>query len=596
MPDLIAQGPEPKHRWRRSLPCGKKVVIGRTAGLWITPWDDRVSQRHVEICWEYGRLLVERLPAARNPIFFHGQNVDSFFVAPGEHFVIGETAFTLADEQVDVSGDFPRPVTEQTFSPDYLTQLSFRDADQRIDVLSRLPEIISSANSDNELFVRMVNVLLTGIPRATAAAIVAVPSREEAGATPRVDVLHWDRQILSGEDFRPSRRLILESVKAGESVVHVFSEAAQRGSAAFTLHENVDWAFCTPLEGDACRGWAIYVAGRFGAGASGKERPSDPGDLRDDLKFAKLAATTLGSLREVRMLERNHASLSQFFSPVVIEAIGGEDPGVVLAPRQTEVSVLFCDLRGFSRESERSAGDLMGLLRRVSRALGVATRHIFDSGGVVGDFHGDAVMGFWGWPLTQDDAAERACRAALAIEAEFTSATGSGENPLADFQMGIGIATGAAVAGKIGTVDQVKVTVFGPVVNVASRLEGMTSQMHVSILLDGATAAAVRENVPRDVARVRRVAVVRPYGMDSPLTVSELLPPASEGAQPTDDHLATYEAALDAFYEGDWALARKRLHQIPEEDPVADFLAAYIGDRDAAPLDGWDGVIPLASK
>ncbi len=79
---------------------------------------------------------------------------------------------------------------------------------------------------------------------------------------------------------------------------------------------------------------------------------------------------------------------------------------------------------------------------------------------MVGDFHGDAAMGFWGWPLPQTDAVVRACRAALAIRSAFEAAEAG--SPLADFRIGIGIASGRAVAGKIGTIDQVKVTVFGP--------------------------------------------------------------------------------------------------------------------------------------
>ena len=69
------------------------------------------------------------------------------------------------------------------------------------------------------------------------------------------------------------------------------------------------------------------------------------------------------------MLEHRHATLSQFFSPVVLETLAVEDPDVVLAPRETEVSVMFCDLRGFSLETERHAEDLMGLLARVSKAF-----------------------------------------------------------------------------------------------------------------------------------------------------------------------------------------------------------------------------------
>src|SRR5207237_5676449 len=118
-----------------------------------------------------------------------------------------------------------------------------------------------------------------------------------------------------------------------------------------------------------------------------------------------------------------------------------------LAPRQTEGSVLFCDLRGFSREAEKHADDLMALLERVSKALRVMTGNILDQGGVVGDFQGDAAMGFWGWPLVQPDAAALACKAALGIRALFEANARRPRHPLAGFQIGIGIATGQADAG-----------------------------------------------------------------------------------------------------------------------------------------------------
>jgi adenylate cyclase len=226
----------------------------------------------------------------------------------------------------------------------------------------------------------------------------------------------------------------------------------------------------------------------------------------------------------------------------------------------------------------------------------VMTHQILETGGVVGDFQGDAAMGFWGWPLPQDDAVLRTCRAALAIRAEFGAAARRSESALAGFHAGIGIATGKAVAGKIGTVDQVKVTVFGPAVNLASRLEGMTKILRAPILLDECTSGAVRRQVPRDVARVRRLAVIRPYGLDTPLEVSELLPPVSHYPLLTDEHLADCEAALDAFLAGDWSKAFELLHRTPTEDRVTDFLTVYIAQHNRTPPPDWDGVITLSSK
>jgi adenylate cyclase len=313
------------------------------------------------------------------------------------------------------------------------------------------------------------------------------------------------------------------------------------------------------------------------------------------VKFTELAAATLSSLRESRLLTARQARISQFFSPVVLEALAAQEAegqDDALAPREADVTVLFCDLRGFTAKSEQAAGDLFGLLHRVSQALGVMTRHILGHGGVVGDFHGDAAMGFWGWPLPQDDAIERACRAALAIRAEFEAATHSGDSSLADFRIGIGIASGRAVAGKIGTVDQVKVTVFGPVVNLASRLENLTKTLQTPILLDARSALVARARLAPGEARVRRVAKVRPAGMQTAIELSELLP----AGELSEEHIAAYEAALDALNAGDWKKAFQLLHQVPAEDEVKDFLTVLIAQHGRTPPPNWEGIITLREK
>jgi adenylate cyclase len=116
MPDLIAQGPLPNERWRRKLPLGTSIVIGRTAGAWSISWDERISRKHVEVAWHEGRLHVQVLPDARNPVFFRGHKADSFDLRPGDHFVIGQTTLTLADERAHVAQHHPQPAGERTFT------------------------------------------------------------------------------------------------------------------------------------------------------------------------------------------------------------------------------------------------------------------------------------------------------------------------------------------------------------------------------------------------------------------------------------------------------------------------------------------------
>ena len=621
MPDLIAQGPSPSDRWRRPLPkdpaLQQPVILGRSAAGWAVPWDDRISRSHVRLKWNGSRLEVSKLADARNPIFHKGLRQDEFNIGIGDHFVIGQTTFSLVDQRVRMvsqSDEMPA-LTEHSYAPSQLRQARYRDADRRIEVLSRVPEIIASSTTDEELCARVVNVLMQGIQQASFVAIVGDQANgEPVKIQPKVSVgkgrsssevnefgirlLHWDSRNLIGHQFSPSAQLIHQAITSRESVLHVWSRGID-ASQSYTQSENVDWAFCTPINSEACPGWAIYVAGDFGNLVPQNARDATAAiaiDLQDDLKFAELTATTLGSLRQTRLLQRRQDSLRPFFAPVVQKALATRDPDEVLAPREANVSVLFCDLRGFSRQSEESGDKLLELLRRVSDALGVMTHHILDRNGVVGDFHGDAAMGFWGWPLEQQSSVLQAAQAALAIRAEFETAAAIEKHALSGFRAGLGIATGRAVAGRIGTVDQVKVTVFGPVVNLAARLESMTKQLQASILMDEATAIRVRNEVAPTIARTRRVARVLPVGMTTPLMVSELLPPEGPDVLLSAAHILAYEKALDSLQDGNWGEAFRLLHQVPAEDRVKDFLTVFIAQHGRSAPPDWQGYIRLPEK
>ncbi len=616
MADLIAQGTQVENRWRRRLPVGQRIVLGRSAGEWAVPWDVHISRRHAVLVWDGRRLQVEKWPEARNPIFFHGRQVQQCTLLPDEHFVIGQTSFMVVEQPWCLAGDSPQPIHEHQYSSQDLATVRFQNPDYRIEVLSRLPEVLSESTSEEDLSVRLVSMVLAGVPRAEVVAMVLlgeeplgeegrIPARDfsaertlpsaAAGPMEWIRAVFWDQRLACSTPFRPSQRLIREAVLRRRSVLHVWRGAMPDSARLFTDTGQYDWAFCTPILPEGLSPWAIYLAGRFSSPAFSVEE-SPQAELREDIKFTELVASMVASLRRMRRLERHQAILSQFFSPLVLKSLGAEDPDRLLGPQEADVSVLFCDLRGFSRESERRADNLTELLGRVSEALGVMTRHILEQGGVVGDYQGDAALGFWGWPVPWEDAVERTCRAALAIRAQFQTAAQDPQSPLAGFLVGIGIATGRAVAGKIGTPEQAKVTVFGPVVNLSARLESMTKIFHAPILLDPATAEAVRRLVPRRVARVRRVAVVRPYGMENQIEIAELLPPADQYPLLSDEQIAIYEAGLDAFLAGRWQEAYQYLHQLPAEDQVADFLTAWIAQNNRIPPPQWDGVIPLQTK
>lgn len=500
-----------------------------------------------------------------------------------------------------------RPVLqERSIAAQELQNVPFRDAPHRLDVLRRLPTVILSAANDNDLSGQLVNLLLAGIPRSDVIAIVTLaPPGEAASKDDRkgggVGTLYWEGRRFKGGEFRPSHRLVQEALaRQKRTVLHVWA-AQTKGSVnvggSFTVQGDLDWAFCTPIHGESYPGWGLYVAGRFTVEqAATVVAPLTESELADDLKFAELTADILGALRQVRKLQRDQARLSHFFSPAVQKVLTTAEPESVLRPRETDVTVMFCDLRGFSRTVEAESEHLLEILERVSQALGVMTQNILDRQGVVADFLGDAALGFWGWPLADPEMVRQACIAALGIRRYYESLADRPGNPLAGFRVGIGVATGRAVAGRIGPYEQAKVTVFGPVVNLASRLEDMTKQLHVPILIDEPTARFAREKLGPDVARVRRLAKVRPYGLETPLVVSELLPPQTEATELTDEDLANYERALDAFLIGKWDQAFDLLHLVPARDQGKDILTAHIIAHNRIPPSGWDGVIELASK
>lgn len=589
MPELFVQGTGPQERWQTQLQPGRPYVIGRTAAAdLVVTWDPRLSRRHAELVLTEGVLHVRRLPEARNPVFFEGHAVNDCRVQPGRQFVLGTTVFRfLADQEPPAP---QTPFEERAFSPQQLRRIRYHDPENRIEVLTHLPDVIAGSQSDAELYERLAHLLLRGVVHAEAVAIVSCRGDEQ------VITRHWERRQETAGEFRPSRRLVYEALQRQRtSVLHVWT-AADTQSTAPTLGQEFDWAYCTPVSDLAAEPAGLYVAGQIGALPAAGVTLTESGVLEADVKFTELVAEIIASVLKSRRLERQRAGLRQFFAPPILSALGDELDTTLLEPRECDVTVMFCDLRGFSQRAEHEADNLIGLLDRVSRALGVMTQHILEHGGVTGDFQGDAALGFWGWPLPTPEAAVQACRAALGIRGAFARAAAHREHPLADFSMGIGIAHGRAVAGKIGTHEQVKVTVFGPVVNLAHRLEGMTKWFRAPILLDDAAASIVRSQMPPGEGRLRKLGRVLPYGLETPVVVSELLPPVADLPELTDAHLAAFEDGVDHFLAGRWEDAYRALHMMPPGDRVPDFLLTQIMQQNRkAPAD-WDGAVRLPGK
>jgi adenylate cyclase len=185
---------------------------------------------------------------------------------------------------------------------------------------------------------------------------------------------------------------------------------------------------------------------------------------------------------------------------------------------------------------------------------------------------------------------EQAAKAALEISRKFAQRSVLPSHALSGFACGVGLAHGTAIAGRIGAPDQYKIGVFGPAVNLAARLESMTKQFQVRILVDEAVAKAIQSN--RRGPRCRTIAKVRPVGL-SPLQVSELLLPADEVGAMKEPTRLDYESAYRFFLDGRWDKTKKLL---PFADGPSERLKQFMAQHANGPPPNWDGVIPLTEK
>jgi adenylate cyclase len=330
----------------------------------------------------------------------------------------------------------------------------------------------------------------------------------------------------------------------------------------------------------------------------------DPG-FQDYHKFVQLVSEFFGSMSAQRQYQSRFEKLRQFLSPRIVAmlALGGQQSlDEKLKPRIAEVTALFCDLRGFSRHVE-NAGELLPSWQQISAALDLMTSAINDNEGVIGGLQGDAAVGFWGWPESKPDQIDLALRTALRIRRDFARQLQS--HTAFQFRYGIGIAHGPAVVGRLGVFDHLKLDAYGPVMNLASRLESMTKQFGVPIIVDAAVAQYVRAKDPYNArARVRRLAKVRPAGMSAAVEISELLPPITEADVRNEGNIPRWELAARLFSDGKWREARQKLQSflgtLPKERAVEDKASQLLSQfmqrtNDACP-EGWDGVLPMETK
>jgi adenylate cyclase len=194
---------------------------------------------------------------------------------------------------------------------------------------------------------------------------------------------------------------------------------------------------------------------------------------------------------------RIRSAFSQYLSPDLVEQLAQSPEKLTLGGEQRELTVLFSDVRGFTTIAEMYKDDPQGLTALINRLFTPLTRDIMERHGTIDKYMGDAIMAFWNAPLADPIHEVNACEAALAmldslgVLNEQRQREAERDQEIPPLRIGVGLNTGICAVGNFGSDLHFNYSVLGDTVNLASRLEGLTKQYGVPIIIGEKTARAV---------------------------------------------------------------------------------------------------------
>ena len=298
---------------------------------------------------------------------------------------------------------------------------------------------------------------------------------------------------------------------------------------------------------------------------------------------------------------RSRRSLARLFGtyvpPELVDEMARDPARYDMRAENRELTVMFCDMRNFTRVSELlPPEDVRGL---VNSFFSTMTDAIREQRGTLDKYIGDAIMAFWGAPVTDAEHATHAVRAALAMVQRLqrlnTELAGRG---LPEIGLGIGLNTGLVCVGDMGSSMRRSYTVMGDAVNLASRIEALTRHYGVDVLVGESTRAAAA-----DAFRWVEVDRVRVKGKQQSVT---LFTPAVGPAAPSagfDEEMRLWQLALASHRLQHWDDAQARLQGLRTAFPVSPFAGLYRQldertdhHRGSPPPTDWDGAHTFHSK
>lgn len=305
------------------------------------------------------------------------------------------------------------------------------------------------------------------------------------------------------------------------------------------------------------------------------------------INMTLLRARVNASLEKKRLREREFA---QFFPKEVARQVARR-PEILDEGREADVTVLFCDIRGFSRISESlTPADTVRWIRDVMEVL---SNCVIEHHGVLVDYIGDELVAMWGAPTPQQDHAQLATKAALAMLERLPEIS---DKWLPEFglptRVGIGLNSGKAHVGNTGTARRRKYGPLGNTVNLASRVQGATKYVQTNLLITGNTHAALGAEM-----LTRRLCTVKVTNIEEPVDLFEVIPVEKLGWKELTE---SYERALASFENRQFRIAAAMLGNMllehPTDGPSLLLMSRVVNELINGTEREFDPVWPLPGK
>jgi adenylate cyclase len=304
-------------------------------------------------------------------------------------------------------------------------------------------------------------------------------------------------------------------------------------------------------------------------------------------------------VEQLRLKERLRETFGKYVDPRVVEGLI-EGPALAAEGQRRVMTVLFCDVKGFTSTSEGMTPQ--GLVKVMNRYFSTMSAPIRAHQGIIDKYIGDAIMAYWGPPFADhSEQARLASHAALEmlalvpqLQAELPELLGVRTLPNT-FDLRIGIATGEVLVGSIGSELMMSYTVMGDTVNLASRLEGANKEYGGRILVAEATIMSAAAAI-----EAREIDRLVTLGQTQPQAVYEIMGRKGEMTAAQVELRARFAEGLAAYRAQRWDEARRAfeaaLAAIPGDGPSMTFIKRIDRLRAAPPGDDWDGAWHLERK